>query len=191
MSSPDENHPLLPPGAHPTPSRKLGARRYVPSEKAKGKQRADPDTVMSDDEPSSPSPLDKGKGKAPPEDDAVGRPVTIIFSNDDSHLQVWVEEGENVRHVKDKVSSSAFATKLTADSYTPTERCRLTAEDYLCGTLADRRYSAASVVALAGGEGEATRVGRLWGDQGRRRPGGHVSPGTCTGAGTGEDQPSL
>lgn len=76
----------------------------MPSEKAKGKQRADPDSVLSDDEPSSP--LDKGKGKASPEDDGVGRPVTIIFSNDDSHLQVWVEEGENVRHVKDKVSQT-------------------------------------------------------------------------------------
>lgn len=103
MSSPDEHHPLLPPGTHPTPSRKLGARRYVPSDKAKGKQRADPDTVLSDEEPSSPTRATRTRPGV--ESEGLGRPVTVIFSNDDTHLQVWVEEGENVRHVKDKVSS--------------------------------------------------------------------------------------
>ncbi|CAK9784614.1 hypothetical protein CC85DRAFT_270087 [Cutaneotrichosporon oleaginosum] len=98
-AGPSENEPLLPAPANmgPASRSKLHARRYLPqSDKAKGKQRA---TTPPDDEPPT---LDKGKARAPD----VGRPVTIIFSNEEDaggHLEVWVEEGESVGKVKDKI----------------------------------------------------------------------------------------
>jgi hypothetical protein len=129
-SPPDENHPLLPPSSHlATPSRsKLGARRYIPngspdderegvagtgaaakSDKARGKQRA---VDVSDDErdagassasPSIPTATSKDKGKGKQRDE-LGRAVTVIFSDDAGNLEVWVDEGESVGHVKEKVS---------------------------------------------------------------------------------------
>jgi hypothetical protein len=102
MSTPpaDENEPLLPPPASmgPASRSKLHARRYLPpqSDKAKGKQRA---TSPPDEEPPT-----EGKGKQRAAD--PGRPVTVIFSNEEDaggHLEVWVEEGESVGKVKDKV----------------------------------------------------------------------------------------
>lgn len=109
-SEPSENEPLLPPSAHMAPASrsKLQARRYLPepqSDKARGKQRA---VEGDDDEPlTSERRSDKGKGRAEPPVD-LGRPVTVIFSNEEDaggHLEVWVEEGESVGKVKDKVGT--------------------------------------------------------------------------------------
>jgi hypothetical protein len=130
MSSPtDENNPLLPPSSHlATPSRsKLGARRYLPngtgtpgsspererSDKAKGKQRA---VDVSDDDSnqnshnagpggSSSASKDRGKARAEP---VLGRAVTVIFSDDTGNLEVWVDDGESVGHVKEQVSCLLF-----------------------------------------------------------------------------------
>lgn len=101
-SEPSESEPLLPPPASmgPASRSKLHARRYLPppqSDKARGKQRAH-------SAPEDEAPLDKGKARAPPADQ--GRPVTVIFSNEEDaggHLEVWVEEGESVGKVKDKI----------------------------------------------------------------------------------------
>ncbi|BEI89271.1 uncharacterized protein CcaverHIS019_0206330 [Cutaneotrichosporon cavernicola] len=102
---PSENEPLLPPPASmgPASRSKLHARRYLPppSDKAKGKQRA---ISPSDDEAQAPPDLPKAKGKTRAPD--PGRPVTVIFSNEEDaggHLEVWVEEGESVGKVKDKI----------------------------------------------------------------------------------------
>lgn len=112
-SEPSENEPLLPPSAHMAPASrsKLHARRYLPepqSDKARGKQRAlegeDDDREPSSSERRS----EKGKSRAAPSVD-LGRPVTVIFSNEEDaggNLEVWVEEGESVGKVKDKVGSS-------------------------------------------------------------------------------------
>lgn len=109
-SEPSENEPLLPPSAHMAPASrsKLHARRYLPepqSDKARGKQRAVDDE--SDDDDASPSATGgKGKERAAPVDQ--GRPVTVIFSNESEaggNLEVWVEDGESVGKVKDKVGT--------------------------------------------------------------------------------------
>lgn len=111
-SPPQEDQPLLPPGAHLTAAAsrsKLQARRYLTqpegppspkSEKARGKQRA-VDT-SDEDEPALP----KAKGKARKAE--AGRAVTVIFSNEEAggNLEVWVEDGESVGHVKENVSGA-------------------------------------------------------------------------------------
>ncbi|TXT16003.1 hypothetical protein VHUM_00506 [Vanrija humicola] len=110
-SPPQEDQPLLPPGAHLTAAAsrsKLQARRYLTqpegpsspkSEKARGKQRA-VDT-SDDDEPDTPAPKAKGKARKP----ELGRAVTVIFSNEEAggNLEVWVEDGESVGHVKENI----------------------------------------------------------------------------------------
>ncbi|WOO76827.1 DSC E3 ubiquitin ligase complex subunit 3 [Vanrija pseudolonga] len=108
-SPPQEDQPLLPPGTHLTAAAsrsKLQARRYLTppegppspkSEKARGKQRA-VDT-SDEDEPAVP----KAKGKARKAE--AGRAVTVIFSNEEAggNLEVWVEDGESVGHVKENI----------------------------------------------------------------------------------------
>jgi len=137
-SPPDENHPLLPPSSHlATPSRsKLGARRYIPngagtgtdgrSDKAKGKQRA---VDVSDDEAngtgggsgsgsasgSGGSPKGKAKDSDAEKPEERGRAVTVIFSDDTGNLEVWVEDGESVGHVKEKVSTT-ITIQVRSDS---------------------------------------------------------------------------
>ncbi|KAL1413144.1 hypothetical protein Q8F55_000893 [Vanrija albida] len=110
-SPPQEDHPLLPPGAHLTAAAsrsKLQARRYLTqpegppspkSEKARGKQRA-VDT-SDDDEPPAAAPKAKGKARKA----EAGRAVTVIFSNEEAggNLEVWVEDGESVGHVKENI----------------------------------------------------------------------------------------
>lgn len=96
-----ESQPLLPPSSElmPASRSKLQARRYIStspetgaaalpplSDKAKGKQRAEPEPV---DEPHE-----------------HGCSVTVIFSNEESaggNLDVWVEDTESVASVKDKI----------------------------------------------------------------------------------------
>ena len=77
---------------------KLAARRYLPSEKAKGKQRAIDHDLEGDLEVESASPV---------ESERTGRNVTIIFSNESDsgggNLELWVEEGQSVGSVKEQV----------------------------------------------------------------------------------------
>ncbi|GMK55149.1 hypothetical protein CspeluHIS016_0202050 [Cutaneotrichosporon spelunceum] len=104
MSTPpelSENEPLLPPPAMGPASRsKLHARRYLPSDKAKGKQRATTPAASDDDAAEASTVRTPAASRVPD----PGRPVTVIFSNESSgNLEVWVEEGESVARVKDKI----------------------------------------------------------------------------------------
>lgn len=102
----------------PASRSKLHARRYLPepqSDKARGKQPAVDDASDDDEEeesPSGPSKGEKGKERAAAVDQ--GRPVTVIFSNESEaggNLEVWVEDGESVGKVKDKVGTVGLAIR--------------------------------------------------------------------------------
>ena len=111
------NDPILP-IATTTRSSRLGARRissvrsddplHLPlpnlSDKAKGKRRAtDPDDHQNDDEDRTSG---KGKSKVEPVEEERGRSITFRFTGeavDSGDLDVWVDAGESVGRVKDKV----------------------------------------------------------------------------------------
>ena len=113
------NDPILP-IATTTRSSRLGARRissvrsddplHLPlpnlSDKAKGKRRAtDPDDHQDDDENGASG---KGKSKVEPVEEERGRSITFRFTGeavDTGDLDVWVDAGESVGRVKDKVRS--------------------------------------------------------------------------------------
>ena len=89
---------------------KLAARRFLPSEKAKGKQRAIEHDIEGELEVESTSPV---------ENERTGRNVTIIFSNESDsgggNLELWVEEGQSVGSVKEQVRVVLSESRLLAD----------------------------------------------------------------------------
>ena len=105
MSSPSSpNAPLLPLPALQSTRSKLGARRFTPtSEKAKGKQRADPFADPDDD--------GRDGLPEPATSNARGRGAIVIFTNEaeisGGNLDVWIDEGESVGRLKDKVSCAS------------------------------------------------------------------------------------
>ncbi len=130
-SSQPDTEPLLPPPVTQLSAAsrsKLAARRYLPSEKAKGKQRA----LTIDPEPALESGYDGdldlgtssslGTGR-------TGRNVTIIFSNESEsgggNLELWVEEGESVGSVKEQVSSISPLQPHFSPPFLPRWRAQL------------------------------------------------------------------
>jgi hypothetical protein len=115
-SSPPDSEPLLPPPATHLSSAsrsKLAARRFLRSERSKGKQRAEPDLTPNDeDEPDVEAFNSGGGGKEGLGMSRTGRNVTVIFSNESDsgggggNLEIWVEEGESVGSVKEQVGLS-------------------------------------------------------------------------------------
>ena len=100
-----ESESLLPPPAthlSAASRSKLAARRYLPSEKAKGKQRA-LETDTEGDEQDIPNHT-TGNDEV---EKSLGRHVTIVFANESEsgsgNLEMWVEEGESVGSVKEQV----------------------------------------------------------------------------------------
>jgi hypothetical protein len=91
-----KHEPLLP-VTNPTLSAasrsKLAARRYLPSEKGKGKRRAEEEEEEEEEVEVVDEPVQRGRG------------VTVIFSNEEGGLEIWVEEGESVGSVKDQVGA--------------------------------------------------------------------------------------
>ena len=121
----DAQTPLLPLPATSSRS-KLQARRIVPlTEKAKGKQRAEPEELLEPERPTYPPPLSPKRSvrghiertasvRDAAEDnerevEVRGRAVTVIFSNEaesgGGNLELWVEDGETVGSVKDQVGT--------------------------------------------------------------------------------------
>ena len=100
-----ESEPLLPPPAthlSAASRSKLAARRYLPSEKAKGKQRASESDSEGDEQDAAIDTAGSGEvGKS------HGRHVTIVFANESEpgrgNLEMWVEQGESVGSVKEQV----------------------------------------------------------------------------------------
>lgn len=84
---------------------------------------------------------------APAEEESTttGRAVTVIFSDDTGNLEVWVDDGESVGHVKEKVSD--LEATLILDPTSAPRFNGLTAPPYPCRTTAYRRYFATAVVA--------------------------------------------
>jgi hypothetical protein len=108
-SPPSPSEPLLPlPAVQSTRSR-LGARRYTPtSEKAKGKQRADPFEPIDD--------IAEGRPPRARPSTSRGRGAIVIFTNEaevsGGNLEVWIDEGESVGRLKDKVRGEVFGARV-------------------------------------------------------------------------------